>query len=356
MRKHLLFALMIITVAAFTGCGKTADVQNNGNNSGVDLVDGGQAATEEIDDWMDVSAEENCQFYVMNLKDNYVEVYNEGEVHTRPLMLDNGVELPKIEDGHFKKLTADVNIYNGGEEGYSGDKFIKKISKAEYADYQEVFEALEIRDASGNGFSARELLKYQDLNDNYLIVADGHEAEVYKDGESFTKFSLDNVIGTDYPEPFFEALEASKEAQLVQEGSAGDAYSETTDISTGSDASENGKGSGTYEYVEVDGYKQITVATAQKIMAEETGYLIVDVRTDTEYYDKHIPGAVLIPNEYIEDQPIPELPDKDQMLLVYCRSGRRSKDAARKLAEIGYTNVYEFGGIIYWPGPISLED
>ena len=104
MRKHLLFALMIITVAAFTGCGKTADVQNNGNNSGVDPVDGGQAATEEIDDWMDVSAEENCQFYVMNLKDNYVEVYNEGEVHTRPLMLDNGVELPKIEDGHLEAM------------------------------------------------------------------------------------------------------------------------------------------------------------------------------------------------------------------------------------------------------------
>ena len=339
MRKHLLFALMIITVAAFTGCGKTADVQNNGNNSGVDPVDGGQAATEEIDDWMDVSAEENCQFYVMNLKDNYVEVYNEGEVHTRPLMLDNGVELPEIEEGNFKKITADVDIYQGGETGYSGEKFIKKINKVEDVDYKEVFEALEMKDASGNGFSAREMLKFQDLNDNYLLAGNGHEIEVYKDGEIFSEFSADKVLGADYPEPFFEALEKYKESQRTEEASAGNA--------SAGDAS---------EYVEVDGYKQITPAAAQKLMETETDYIIVDVRRDDEYYDGHIPGAMLYTNECIEDESIPDLPDKDQMILVYCQTGRRSKDAARKLAAMGYTNVYEFGGIIDWPGPISLED
>ncbi|HBZ02195.1 MAG TPA: rhodanese-like domain-containing protein [Lachnospiraceae bacterium] len=110
------------------------------------------------------------------------------------------------------------------------------------------------------------------------------------------------------------------------------------------------------EYIEVDGYRQITPETAQKIMETEKDYIIVDVRHDDEYYDGHIPGAVLITNEYIEDKPLPELPDKDQMILVYCRSGRRSKDAARKLAAMGYTNVYEFGGIINWPGPIVTDE
>lgn len=354
MRKHLLFALLIIILAGITGCGKASDMQNGEDNSGVDSDNSGQDMS-EVKDWMDITAEDNCEFYVMKQENGYVEVYNEEEVHTRPLMLDNGVNLPDIEEGHFKKITADVDIYQGGESGYSGDKFVKKIIKVEDADYKEVFEALEMKDASGYGFSAREMLKFQDLNDSFLLMADGHEALVYKDGEFFTKFLLDGVIGTDYPEPFFEELEASKEDQLVKEGSAGDADKETTDMSTGSDATEAGK-KGTYEYVEVDGYKQITAETAQKIMAAETGYIIVDVRTDTEYYEGHIPGAVLIPDEFIEDKPLPELPDKDQMLLVYCRSGRRSKDAARKLAEIGYTNVYEFGGIIYWPGPTTDED
>ncbi|MCR5104185.1 MAG: rhodanese-like domain-containing protein [Eubacterium sp.] len=180
------------------------------------------------------------------------------------------------------------------------------------------------------------------MNDNYILVANGDEVEVYKDGEFFVSFLLNEVYDTDYPKPFFEALEASTESEVVDENSAGDAEEDTSDI-------------GTYKYVEVDGYKQITAATAQKIMENETGYVIVDVRTDTEYYDGHIPDAILVSNEYIEDKAIPELPNMDQMILVYCRSGRRSKDAAKKLAAIGYTNVYEFGGIIYWPGPTTTE-
>jgi rhodanese-related sulfurtransferase len=142
----------------------------------------------------------------------------------------------------------------------------------------------------------------------------------------------------DYPAPFFEALENYKETKATEEASE-----------------ENASAGDAVEYVEVDGYKQITPETAQKMMETETGYVIVDVRHDDEYYDGHIPGAVLITNEYIEDKPLSELPDKDQLILVYCRSGRRSKDAARKLAAIGYTNVYEFGGIIDWPGPITTE-
>ena len=97
-------------------------------------------------------------------------------------------------------------------------------------------------------------------------------------------------------------------------------------------------------------YRQITMDEAIIMMEEESGYIILDVRTPEEFADKHIPGAVNIPNETIGTEEIPELPDKDQLILVYCRSGNRSKQASEKLAALGYTNVVEFGGINSWPG------
>ena len=105
------------------------------------------------------------------------------------------------------------------------------------------------------------------------------------------------------------------------------------------------------------GYQQITQEEATRIIEEETGYIILDVRTEEEYDERHIPGAVNIANEDIGTDELPELPNKDQMLLVYCRSGRRSKEAAAKLAALGYTNVLEFGGIMTWTGEtISTAD
>ena len=97
-------------------------------------------------------------------------------------------------------------------------------------------------------------------------------------------------------------------------------------------------------------YRQISMDEAITMMEKESGYIILDVRTPEEFADKHIPGAVNIPNETIGAEKIPELPDKDQLILVYCRSGNRSKQASEKLAALGYTNVVEFGGINSWPG------
>ena len=97
-------------------------------------------------------------------------------------------------------------------------------------------------------------------------------------------------------------------------------------------------------------YCQINMDEAITMMEEESGYIILDVRTPEEFADKHIPGAVNIPNETISTEEIPELPDKDQLILVYCRSGNRSKQASEKLAALGYTNIVEFGGINDWPG------
>ena len=93
-----------------------------------------------------------------------------------------------------------------------------------------------------------------------------------------------------------------------------------------------------------------------KIMEEETGYLIVDVRRPDEFAEGHIEGAINVPNEGITDEMPEELPDKDQLLLVYCRTGRRSKEASAKLAKIGYKNIYEIGGINTWPGTIVTGD
>ena len=98
-------------------------------------------------------------------------------------------------------------------------------------------------------------------------------------------------------------------------------------------------------------YRQITAEEATAMMEEEeSGYLILDVRTAGEYSEKHIPGAINVPNETIGNQDIPELPDKEQLILVYCRSGNRSKQAAEKLVKLGYTNIVEFGGIHDWTG------
>ena len=97
-------------------------------------------------------------------------------------------------------------------------------------------------------------------------------------------------------------------------------------------------------------YRQVNMDEAITMMEEESGYIILDVRTPEEFADKHIPGALNIPNETIGTAEIPELPDKDQLILVYCRSGNRSKQASEKLAALGYTNIVEFGGINNWPG------
>lgn len=97
-------------------------------------------------------------------------------------------------------------------------------------------------------------------------------------------------------------------------------------------------------------YRQITMAQAVEMMAQESNYLILDVRTTEEFAQGHIPGAINIPNETISDTEPSLLPDKAQLILVYCRSGNRSKQASEKLAALGYTNIVEFGGINDWPG------
>ncbi len=102
----------------------------------------------------------------------------------------------------------------------------------------------------------------------------------------------------------------------------------------------------------ISAYTKIDQETAKEMMLRDDGHVIVDVRRQDEYDAGHIPGAILIPNESIGKERPKQLPDLDQIILVYCRSGNRSKQAAQKLADMGYTNVYEFGGINTWTGEI----
>ena len=100
---------------------------------------------------------------------------------------------------------------------------------------------------------------------------------------------------------------------------------------------------------------RISQEEAKEMMTRDDGHVIVDVRRQDEYDAGHIPGAILIPNETIGSDAPKALPDYDQIILVYCRSGNRSKQASEKLASIGYKNVYEFGGINSWTGEIVTD-
>ncbi len=99
-------------------------------------------------------------------------------------------------------------------------------------------------------------------------------------------------------------------------------------------------------------YRQISMDEAVIMMQEESDYIILDVRRADEFAEGHIPNAINVANEDIGTDEILELPDKDQLIMVYCRSGRRSKEAAEKLVALGYTNIVEFGGILDWTGEV----
>ena len=99
-------------------------------------------------------------------------------------------------------------------------------------------------------------------------------------------------------------------------------------------------------------YKTISSTEAQQMIEDNKDALILDVRTAAEYESGHIPNAINLSNEDIQAGKVDSLKDKSQLIMVYCRSGNRSRQAAQKLAELGYTNVVDFGGIQSWQGDI----
>lgn len=105
---------------------------------------------------------------------------------------------------------------------------------------------------------------------------------------------------------------------------------------------------------QANSYKQVSMEEAVQMMKEQSGYIILDVRTPEEYSQGHIPNAINLPNENIGSADMAQLPKKDQLIFVYCRSGRRSKEAAQKLVNLGYTNIVEMGGILDWKGELEV--
>ena len=117
---------------------------------------------------------------------------------------------------------------------------------------------------------------------------------------------------------------------------------------------------GCFQKIDGDGmvyksYRQISQEEAKEMMEKDDGHIVVDVRRQDEYDAGHIPDAILIPNESIGEERPDALPDLEQIILIYCRSGNRSKQAAQKLFDMGYTNVYEFGGVVDWTGELVKE-
>lgn len=148
-----------------------------------------------------------------------------------------------------------------------------------------------------------------------------------------------------------ETAESSGETESGAQ--AGPYLSETEEFETDGPESETAE-SAPEESSEAS-FRMITQDEAAEMMKRDDGHLILDVRMFSEFEAGHIPGAICLPNESIGTEPPPELPDPDQILLVYCRSGRRSKEAAQKLVDLGYTNVFEFGGILDWTGETETE-
>ena len=124
----------------------------------------------------------------------------------------------------------------------------------------------------------------------------------------------------------------------------------------GAAAGSNGNGNGSNAMTgsgSSASYRQVDAETAKELMDTEDDYVILDVRTQAEYDESHIPGAILIPHDTVATAAEDALPDKGQLILVYCRSGNRSKQASQALVDLGYTNVVEFGGINSWPYEIE---
>ena len=148
---------------------------------------------------------------------------------------------------------------------------------------------------------------------------------------------------------------AGETTAAVTTTAATDASTDTEAGAASTETDTTTDGTETTEDPSKTGYVHITQKLAAEMMTRDDGHVVVDVRREDEYESGHIPGAILIPNETIGAKMPKELPDRDQIILVYCRSGVRSKEAAEKLADMGYGNVYEFGGILTWVGETVTE-
>ena len=143
-------------------------------------------------------------------------------------------------------------------------------------------------------------------------------------------------------------LIAASFASIVSLAGLTGCFGEAADSNGNGNGNSNGSNA-TNDSSNSSSYQQVDAETAKELMDTENDYVILDVRTQAEYDQGHIPGAILIPRDTVATAAEDTLPNKDQLILVYCRSGNRSKQASQALVDLGYTNVIEFGGINNWP-------
>ncbi len=336
-----------------------------------EVVDGIIDGIEEI-------SENDKEFYAIRVGQDYIEIcIKEDAILGNEIYTQYGSFYPELEEGQIAKITADVIIKTGGEDGFMNNIFIGDIKSTQVISHKEFADDIGIRDASDNNFdSNNHLLKFQDMNTFYLLVLNKGDIYVYKDEELMGDFDLDDIKNEDHPTVFFDMLsdDQADGADSTNDDQAESAESIDVDQSGSSEDTNNDDEKNEYiensdnqiEKVQVDGYYQISQIDARTMMDSEENYIILDVRSEEEYEESHILSykdndvieAVCIPlpqiKEYEEEgagNTVEGLSDKNQLIFVYCRTGRRSKAAAKVLADLGYTNIYEIGGITTWGDP-----
>ena len=321
MSKKTILIILIVSVLLISGC---ARVINNSSATQATTQTTTQAVTEEIDDDMNIDSANDMEIYVIRIRDEFYEITNEnGNTMVWQIFNTNTGVYPRIEEGQIAKIVADVEIYNGGEDGYSNDKFINRLKSFEQVSYSDILDIFDIADACDNMLdSNHNILKYQDLDNIYLLLPYGGDYVAYRDGTFVGQYSMGQY--EDYPEGFFNHIKSE------------DVDEEKT--------------------VPVDGYYQLSKTAALSKMETESDYIIVDVRSSKEYNDGHTIDAINIEYDVIKvvqdvPEPVYELPDKTQLIFVYCDDARRSRAASLKLASIGYTNIYQYFGRLNWDRP-----
>ncbi len=312
-----------------------------------------------------VEKEEDVQVLVeRDLSDVYVHTYSSEEPLARIgyVLKDlNGDEDPELLIGEVGEKTIydlfanvdgkPVHIACGGERNFYGlaenigDLVISQHASSSAATSRQYYWTLKPNE---NKFTIRTGFVYDAQKspdepyyiDYGLCTLDHVTEDIYND--RIAAFSDDQEI--DY-------LPLSEYDGKLEGYEAPEAMSEAESESIDESGAESGAAGSTVKSDKSSGiFAPISQEEAKEMMQQEDGHVIVDVRTQEEYDEGHIPGAILIPNETIGNEEPAELPDKDQIILIYCRSGNRSKQAAQKLANMGYTKIYEFGGIKDWTG------
>ena len=214
-KKMLIVFATFLCASALTGCGGKNTGPTSGGQNTAGTTTGGQntseTTTEEmIADAMYITPEDDKEFTLIRVKDDYIEITREenGTQWNLYVYTELTGMYPDIEDGQCAKVVADVNIYDGGEAGYMDNIFIKDLKSYTPIDYKEVIDEAKLEDASSHTFDGNNhILQYQKDGNIYLLILCGGDVEVYKDGSHYMEYEYKDLKDDEMTKPFFESLE-----------------------------------------------------------------------------------------------------------------------------------------------------